>query len=80
MFKQELPLMFPGRRRRRGGARRDVRPVRVLHARDKDGLLKTDFKTALGKVAYHIPCHSRVQNIGRKTAEMLECRCPATSR
>ena len=26
----------------------------------------------LGKVSYHIPCHSRVQNIGQKTREVLE--------
>ena len=38
----------------------------------KDGLLKTDFVNALGKVSYHIPCHSRVQNMGQKTREMLE--------
>ena len=25
-----------------------------------------------GKVSYHIPCHSRVQNIGQKTRELLE--------
>jgi Fe-S oxidoreductase len=30
------------------------------------------FKTALGKVSYHIPCHSRVQNVGQKTREVLE--------
>ena len=41
-------------------------------ARHKDGLLKTDFKAALGKVSYHIPCHGRVQNIGRKTEEMFK--------
>ena len=63
----------PGRRGRRRGARRDVRPVRVPGAaRRKDGLLKTDFKQPLGKVSYHIPCHSRVQNMGQKTREMLE--------
>ena len=39
---------------------------------EKDGLLKTDFKQPLGKVSYHIPCHSRVQNMGQKTREMLE--------
>ena len=32
MFKQELPLMYPGRPGRDGGARRDVRSVRVLRA------------------------------------------------
>ena len=43
-----------------------------LVARQKDGLLKTDFKTALGKVSYHIPCHGRVQKIGKKTEEMFK--------
>jgi len=47
-------------------------PFEYLMARNRDGLLKTDFKTALGKVSYHIPCHGRVQNIGRKTEEMFK--------
>jgi glycerol-3-phosphate dehydrogenase subunit C len=47
-------------------------PFEYLIARHKDGLLKTDFNTALGKVSYHIPCHGRVQNIGRKTEEMFK--------
>jgi len=46
-------------------------PFEYLVARYKDGLLKTDFKAALGKVSYHIPCHGRVQKIGRKTEEMF---------
>jgi len=40
--------------------------------RNRDGLLRTDFKTPLGKVSYHIPCHLRVQNMGQKTRELLE--------
>jgi glycerol-3-phosphate dehydrogenase subunit C len=72
MFKQELPLMFP--------EEEDVRVVRdamndpfeYLMARKRDGLLKTQFPRALGKVAYHVPCHSRVQKIGLKTQEALE--------
>jgi Fe-S oxidoreductase len=47
-------------------------PFEYLVARNKDGLLKTDFKQPLGKVSYHIPCHGRVQNIGRKTEEFLK--------
>ena len=47
-------------------------PFEYLMARHKDGLLKLDFKAALGKVSYHIPCHGRVQNIGKKTEEMLK--------
>jgi glycerol-3-phosphate dehydrogenase subunit C len=72
MYKQELPLMFPDDA--------DVQLVRdamwdpfeYLVARYRDGLLKTDFKQPLGTVSYHIPCHSRVQNVGRKTEEFLK--------
>lgn len=46
-------------------------PFEYLMARHRDGLLKTDFKTPLGKVSYHVPCHGRVQKIGRKTEEMF---------
>ena len=35
------------------------------------GRLNTDFRTALGKVAYHAACHQRVQNIGMKTRDVL---------
>ena len=47
-------------------------PFEYLVARSKDGLLNTDFKRELGKVSYHVPCHGRVQNIGRKTEEMFK--------
>ena len=47
-------------------------PFEYFIARHKDGLLKTDFKAALGKVSYHIHCHGRVQNIGKKTEEMFK--------
>jgi glycerol-3-phosphate dehydrogenase subunit C len=47
-------------------------PFDYFVLRDKDGLLRKDFRTPLGKVSYHIPCHSRVQNVGQKTREVLE--------
>ena len=47
-------------------------PFEYLILRNRDGLLKSDFKQPLGKVSYHIPCHLRVQNIGQKTREMLQ--------
>ncbi len=47
-------------------------PFEYFVLRKRDGLLKTDFKTALGKVSYHVPCHSRVQNMGQKTREALQ--------
>ena len=47
-------------------------PFEYFVLRAKDGLLRKDFKATPGKVAYHIPCHSRVQNVGQKTREMLQ--------
>jgi Fe-S oxidoreductase len=71
MFKQELPLMFPedGEVARVRDAMFD--PFEYLMARRRDGLLKSDFKQPLGKVAYHVPCHSRVQKGAMKTGEAL---------
>jgi Fe-S oxidoreductase len=71
MFKQELPLMFPDDADVKAVQEAMFDPFEYLVARHKDGLLKTDFKAALGKVSYHIPCHGRVQKIGRKTEEMF---------
>ncbi|QID18481.1 Fe-S oxidoreductase [Nitrogeniibacter mangrovi] len=84
MFKQELPLMFP-----EDAEVQIVRdamwdPFEYLVARHKDRLLKTDFATALGKVAYHVPCHTRVQAIGHKTEELFklipDCEVETTER
>ena len=72
MFKQELPLMFPDDADTQLVKKAMFDPFEYLVARHKDGLLKTDFKAALGKVSYHIPCHGRVQNIGKKTEEMFK--------
>ncbi len=72
MFKQELPLMFPGDADVKAVQEAMFDPFEYLVARHKDGLLKTDFQTGLGKLSYHIPCHGRVQKIGRKTEEMFK--------
>jgi Fe-S oxidoreductase len=71
MFKQELPLMFADDADVKAVEAAMFDPFEYLIMRNKDGLLKTDFKHPLGKVSYHIPCHSRVQNVGQKTREML---------
>jgi Fe-S oxidoreductase len=72
MFKQELPLMFPEDDDVKAVAEAMFDPFEYLVLRNRDGLLKTDFKQSLGKVSYHVPCHLRVQNMGQKTREMLE--------
>ncbi|MBN8478763.1 MAG: Fe-S oxidoreductase [Burkholderiales bacterium] len=72
MFKQELPLLFPDDPDVKAVAAAMFDPFQYLVARDRDGLLEKDFKQPLGKVSYHVPCHSRVQNVGQKTREVLE--------
>ena len=72
MFKQELPLLFPEDADVQAVAEAMFDPFEYFVARQRDGLLERDFKRSLGKVSYHIPCHSRVQKIGQKTREALE--------
>jgi len=72
MYKQELPLMFPDCADTQLVKEAMWDPFEYFVARNRDGLLKTEFNHALGNVSYHIPCHSRVQNVGRKTADMLQ--------
>jgi Fe-S oxidoreductase len=72
MYKQELPLMFPEDEDVKAVAAAMFDPFEYLMLRNRDGLLKTDFKQPLGNISYHIPCHLRVQNIGQKTREMLQ--------
>jgi Fe-S oxidoreductase len=72
MFKQELPLMFPDDADVKAVQAAMFDPFEYLIARNKDGLLRTDFKQSLGRVSYHIPCHLRVQNVGQKTRETLQ--------
>jgi Fe-S oxidoreductase len=71
MFKQELPLMLPQDTRVARVRDRFFDPFEYLSLRHKAGLLRTDFSARLGKVAYHVPCHLRVQNIGLKTRDVL---------
>ena len=71
MFKQELPLMFPDDPQVQKVKKAMFDPFEYLALRHKEGRLKTDFKRSLGKVAYHVPCHLRVQNIGLKTRDIL---------
>jgi glycerol-3-phosphate dehydrogenase subunit C len=71
MYKQELPLLFPGDPEVEKVRARIFDPFEYLWLRHKAGRLRTDFKRSLGKIAYHVPCHLRVQNIGLKTRDVL---------
>jgi glycerol-3-phosphate dehydrogenase subunit C len=72
MYKQELPLMFPDCTDTQLVKEAMWDPFEYFISRNRDGLLKKDFKQSLGSISYHMPCHSRVQNIGKKTAETLQ--------
>ena len=72
MFKQELPLMFPDDADVIKVSQAIYDPFEYLMLRHKAGALKTEFSIPLGKVAYHVACHQRVQKIGMKTRDVLE--------
>ncbi len=71
MFKQELPLMFPGDADVLKVKNAFFDPFEYLMLRHREGKLQLDFKQGLGKVSLHAACHQRVQNIGPKTKEAL---------
>ncbi len=71
MFKQELPLMFPDDPLVQKVRDAMFDPFEYLWARYRAGLLRTDFARKLGKITYHVPCHTRVQNLGLKTRDVL---------
>lgn len=71
MFKQELPLMFPDDAEVLKVRDAMFDPFEYLDLRRRDGELNTRFSQSLGKVAYQVPCHLRVQNVGLKTRDLL---------
>lgn len=72
MLRNELPLLFPENFQVQEVAARIFDPFEYLSERHKSGLLKTQFTQSLGKVAYQVACHQRVQNIGGRTRQILE--------
>ncbi|MFM2153994.1 MAG: hypothetical protein RL199_2429, partial [Pseudomonadota bacterium] len=38
----------------------------------KGGALNRDFRSTPGKVAYHVPCHLRAQNLGYRSRDMMK--------
>jgi glycerol-3-phosphate dehydrogenase subunit C len=71
MFRHELPLLFPDDDRVKRVREAFFDPFEYLMIRHRGGALRTDFRNELGKVAWHVPCHQRVQNIGLKTRDVL---------
>ena len=69
---KNMPLMFPDEPDVAKVRRQIFDPFEYLALRHKSGLMRTDFTRPLGKVAYHVACHLRVQNIGLKTRDVLQ--------
>jgi Fe-S oxidoreductase len=71
VFKQELPFLVPSEDGRRVAAA----TVDLLEHVDRllaSGALKKEFPGAApGRIAYHLPCHLKAQNIGLKSAAVL---------
>ncbi len=72
MFKQELPLMYTDDADILKVKKHMFDPFEYLLHRRKADLLNTQFQQPLGTIAWHVPCHQRVQNIGPKTRQVLE--------
>jgi len=70
MLKQEYPRLVPGPAAERVAGRvHDLAEYLVkLHGAGK---LDLGFRGGLGRVAYHAPCHLRVQEIGFKARDLL---------
>jgi len=70
MLKTEYPrLLENGDAARVAKSTRDLMEYIYDLARAKK--LNRDFKSSLGKVAYHAPCHLRAQNIGFRSRDLL---------
>lgn len=70
MIKNEYPHMLDTDPARAVAARTyDV--SEYLMKRHKQGRLDTRFAGAAGRVAYHLPCHLKAQNIGYKSRDLL---------
>jgi Fe-S oxidoreductase len=70
MLRVEYPRLL-GTEDAKAVAKKTTDPTEFLASLASQGNLNRDFKTSAGKVAYHMPCHLRAQNIGYKTRDVL---------
>src|SRR3989442_13860251 len=71
MLKQEYRRLVPGAATERV-AGRVFDLAEYLMRLDGEGKLAREFRGTLGKVAYQVPCHLRVQEIGFKSRDILK--------
>jgi Fe-S oxidoreductase len=71
MIKREYPLLVPGEKAQQV-AERTYDVCEYLMHLHREKRLDTNFVSGAGRVAYHVPCHLRVQNIGFKSRDLLK--------
>jgi Fe-S oxidoreductase len=70
MIRVEYPRLL-GTEEAKAVAEKTTDPTEFLASLAAQGKLNRDFRTGAGRVAYHMPCHLRAQNIGYKTRDVL---------
>lgn len=71
MLKQEYPFLLDSDEARAvAEATYDI--CEYLMDLHRQGRLNTDFPRSAGRIAYHLPCHLKAQNIGYKSADLLK--------
>ncbi|MFN3476262.1 MAG: heterodisulfide reductase-related iron-sulfur binding cluster, partial [Candidatus Methylomirabilales bacterium] len=71
VLKQEYPLLVEGEEARALAARTyDL--CEYLMRLKEEGQLDTSFVKPMGRIAYHLPCHLKAQNIGYKSLDLLK--------
>lgn len=71
MLKKEYPLLVKSKAAEEVAAHTfDL--CEYLMKLSKEGKLDTGFVAGAGRVAYHVPCHLRVQNIGFKSRDLMK--------
>ena len=70
MLKQEYPFLL-GSAEARAVAEATLDTCEYLMGLHREGRLATDFQNNPGKIAYHLPCHLKAQNIGYKSMDLL---------
>jgi len=70
MLRREYPTLVPGDATEQV-ARRVYDLSEYLMKLHAEGRLARDFQVGMGRVAYHAPCHLRVQEIGFKSRDLL---------
>jgi Fe-S oxidoreductase len=69
-MRREYPMLLAGPEVKEFAAA-VVDPNELLFEIKRQGNFNRDFRTTPGKIAYHIPCHLKAQNIGFRSRDMM---------